>query len=237
MRLPAEEHDRILAAGRALDLGQHALLGALDQLEVLQAERVRLDHLQDQAVAVVARLDAVDLPFQLVLELGDVGKVLQTLVGEVGRHREGVLGALEIGADRFDRAVVEIGPHVAFHGRHPVAEEHVDVLVLHARIGDRHRKDLDLGLVAEALEHHRRGGRGRGDVGPADIGEAHGPAVVRLGRLSRRRPQQGRGTGERQPGVDHASRASGSGSGHRFCLPGIRFMVANRLERNRSPGK
>ena len=39
-----------------------------------------LDHLEDQAVAVVARLDAVDLAVELVLELGDVGEALEARV-------------------------------------------------------------------------------------------------------------------------------------------------------------
>ncbi len=74
VRLPAEEDDRLLAPRRALDLGQHALLARLDDLEFLQAELVRLDHVDDQAVAVVARLDAVDLAGELALELRDVGE-------------------------------------------------------------------------------------------------------------------------------------------------------------------
>ncbi len=62
----------------------------------------------------------------------------------------------------------------AVHGRHPVAEEDVDVLVLQRGIGHRHRQHLDhLRLVAEG----RRGSPRRSpvvavDVGPADIGEA-----------------------------------------------------------------
>ena len=36
-----------------------------------------VDHVQDHAVAVVAGLDAVDLAVELVLELGDVGEVLE----------------------------------------------------------------------------------------------------------------------------------------------------------------
>ena len=104
-----------------------------------------LDHLEDQPVAVVAGLDAVDLAVELVAELGDVGEVLEPLLGEVGRHGEGVLGALEVDADVLDRAVLEVGPDVGLHGRHPVAEEHVDVVVLQAGVGHRHREDLDLG--------------------------------------------------------------------------------------------
>jgi hypothetical protein len=60
MRLPGEEHDgRVVAVG-ALDLRQHALFARFDQLEVADAELIFLEHLEDQAVAVIARLDAVD---------------------------------------------------------------------------------------------------------------------------------------------------------------------------------
>ena len=54
--------------------------------------------LEDQAVAVVARLDAVDLAVELVLELGDVGVSLQPGVGAVRRNRERVLRPVEVGA-------------------------------------------------------------------------------------------------------------------------------------------
>ena len=43
-----------------------------------------------------------------------------------------------------------IGLAVGLHGRHPVAEEDVDVLVLQRGVGDRHRQDLGRRLVAEA---------------------------------------------------------------------------------------
>ena len=98
MRLPGEEHDGLLVAHGALDLRQHALLARLDQLEVAEAELVLLDHLQHQPVAVVAGLDAVDRAVERGGEAVDVVEVLEARVIGVGRHREGVLGALEIGA-------------------------------------------------------------------------------------------------------------------------------------------
>ena len=61
MRRPAEEDDILLVAGRALHFGQHPLLARFDELEVLQAELVALDEVEDEAVAVVAGLDAEDL--------------------------------------------------------------------------------------------------------------------------------------------------------------------------------
>ena len=182
MRLPAQEHDGTLVAPGALDLRQHALLGALDQLEAAEAELVVVDHLLDQPVAVVAGLDAVDLAVELVLELGDVSEVLETLVIQVLRHRQRVLRTVEVGANHLDTAVRLERGDVGFHGRHPVAEEDVDVAVLHALIGHRDRQDVGRRLVAQGLQDDRGQGGRRGDVGPADIREPHRLAAVRLGR-------------------------------------------------------
>src|SRR3546814_15351799 len=74
-------------------------------------------------------LDAVDLAVEIVLELGDVGEVLQALLRGVLRHRQGVLGAFQVGPHRLHGAVLAVLGDVAFHGRHPVAEEDVDVAV------------------------------------------------------------------------------------------------------------
>jgi hypothetical protein len=48
---------------------------------------------------------------------------------------------------------VAVGGDVGLHRRHPVAEEHVDVAGGERGVGDRDREDLDLGLVAQRLEH------------------------------------------------------------------------------------
>ena len=80
MGRPAEEDDIFLVAGRPLHFGKHALLAQFDQLEVLQAELVALDQIEDEPVAVVAWLDAEDLTMQRILELLDVLEVLQALV-------------------------------------------------------------------------------------------------------------------------------------------------------------
>ncbi len=77
MRLPAKEDDPLLALLGAAHGGEHARLAGLHQLEVLEAETVGLDHLGGAAVGAAARLDAVDLAAELVLEAGDVGKGLQ----------------------------------------------------------------------------------------------------------------------------------------------------------------
>ena len=170
---PAEEHDVFLVAGRALHLGQHALLARFDQLEILQAELVALDEVEDEAVAVVAGLDAEDLALERILELLDVAEILEALVIGVLRHGERVFGAdRQVGADLDDRLVLDIGLAIVLHRRLPIAEEHVDVLVLHRGVGHGHREDRDLRGIAEALEDFA-GDRGRrGDVGPADVGES-----------------------------------------------------------------
>jgi len=121
------------------------------------------------SVAVVAGLDAVDRRTQRTREPGDVGEVVQTLGVEVVRDGQGVLRADQVGAHHLDRAVGQIGRQVLAHRRHPVAEEDVDILVLHRRVGHRHRQHGDLGLVAEVAEQRaERGGRRR-HVGPADV--------------------------------------------------------------------
>jgi hypothetical protein len=131
VRVPGQEHDRCVLAIGAFDLGQHALLAGFDQFELAQAEQILLQHRQDQPVAVIAGLDTVDRILQLRREALDVGERLQAGIVGVGGHGQRVLGAGQIGAEHLDRAVGHIGPAVAFLGRHPVAQEHVDVLVLH----------------------------------------------------------------------------------------------------------
>ncbi|MNI05818.1 hypothetical protein D3C73_587820 [compost metagenome] len=203
MRRPAEEDHGGVAFLRAVDLRQHACFAGLDDLEarVLEAEGVLVDHRLDQAVAIVARLDAVDLAVELFLEFGDVGEVMQALVVQRLRDGEGVLGALEVGAYGFHGAGIAVGLDVVFHGRHPVAQEHVHVLAVgQGLVGHGHGNHGGLGLVAEGVEHDA-GGRGcRGDVGPADIGEVYGTALRRFCGLRQNRQtkhggqQQRRGT-------------------------------------------
>ena len=210
MRRPAEEDDRVFGASGACDLAEHALLGGFHDVEIAEIEGVLLDHVEDQAVAVIARLDAVDLAVQLVGELGDVGEALEPLVEQVLRHRQRVFGAGQVGLDVLDRPVLEIGRDVGLHGGHPVAEEDVDVLVLHGGEGHRHRQDLGVGVVAEALEDFRRDGGRRRDVRPADIGEADRRTGLRF--LGERR-------GADESGAEHG------GCEHSGKLHGDRLLV------------
>ncbi len=182
VRLPAQEHDRLLVAHRPLDLGQHALLAGLDQLERAQASDVVADQVQHVVIAVIAGLDAIDRTVQLRREPLDVGKVVQAGGVGVGGDGQGVFGALQVGAHHIDRAVLDEGRAVGLLRGHPVAHEDVDVLVLHRRIGDRHRQDDDLGLVAEVFQDRTGQAGGGGHVGPADVGQAHRPAL-RMGRI------------------------------------------------------
>ena len=174
MRRPAEEGDPFIVLHRLLGLGEHAGFRGFDQLEAFEIVLGLGDHVENDAVAVVAGLDAVDLAVELVLELAEVGQRLDAAVGDILRHDDAIARALEILADRLDRAVVGVGLHVVGHRRHPVAEEDVDVLVLQRGVGDRHGEHLDVRLVAERGQEHRGNAGGRLDVGPADIGKAHG---------------------------------------------------------------
>ncbi len=194
MRLPAQEHDGFLLLARALRLDQHARLAGLHQLERLQAELVVLDHPRDQGVAVVAGFDPVDLAPQFLLEPGDVGEGLEAFVVQVGRHGQRVLGAHQVGClQHLDVARLHEGLDDRRHGRVPVAQEHVDLLFLHAREDDGHGRDGDPGLVAQAFEHHRGQPRGGRDVAPAHVRKVDGlaPGVFGEGLLPRQQAHRG----------------------------------------------
>ncbi len=195
VRLPAEEHDRPLRGDGALDLRQHALLARLDELEAAEPELVLLDQREHEPIAVVARLDAVDLVVELFRKALDVREIAQARLVQVGRHGQRVLGAVEVCAHDFDRSLGLVGREVRRHGGHPVAEEHVDVAVLERGESHRHREHGDPWLVAEqAHEMACKPGRRR-DVGPADVREAHDAAGFGLGSGPRgagqRHQQQG----------------------------------------------
>ncbi len=119
-------------------------------------------------------------------------EALQPLVVELLGGGERVLGAFEVLADGVDGARLAIGRDVGLHGRHPVAEKDVDVIVGERGIGDGHRQHLDVGLVAERVEDLGRDRGGGGDVRPADIREADQGAALGLA-LRQRRPGQRRG--------------------------------------------
>src|SRR5690606_22150801 len=182
----------LLGVHRALHLAQHAGLRAFDDLEAVETELAGVDHVDDQTVAVIAGLDTVNLAAEFVLELGDVGERFEAGVVGVFGHGQRVFRALEVGYDRLDRAVLSVGRDVGFHGRHPVAEEDVYVLVLERGIGDGYRKDLRFGVIAERIEDDRGGCRGGGDVGPTDVGEGDGFAAFRVGGKSAARAERGR---------------------------------------------
>ena len=199
MGLPAEEHDRLVAARGARNLRQHPLLGALDDLEAPEPEGVVLDHGQDLSVAVVAGLDAVDLAVERVAMRRDVLEGVDAERGPGGVGGERVLRAFEVGADRLDRAGLLVGRDVALHGGHPVAQEHLHVARGERGVGDGDREHLGLGVVAQRVQHDRRGRRGRGDVGPADVGEHH---RVTVGERGSGQPRD-RGGGEDGEGMSH----------------------------------
>ena len=191
MRLPAQEDDPLLLAVGADDLGQHAGFARLDHLEALQAEGVLRDHVLDQAVAVVARLDAVDLALELLAVFGDVAEALDAAVGRQLVDRQRVFRPDQIPRNGLDRPVLAVLLDVAFHGRHPVAEEDVDFAGAEALVGDRDRQHLRARIVAQRLEHHRGRRGGRRDVRPPDVGEADILAGCRIGRPGGGRKQHG----------------------------------------------
>ncbi len=187
MRFPAQEHHGGVAALGAIDLREHACLAGLDHLEagVFQAEGVLVDHALNQAVAVVAWFDAVDLAVEFFLELGDVGKIFQTLVIQLFGHGEGVFCVLEVGAQGLHGTGITVSLDVVFHGRHPVAQEHVHVLAVgQGLVGHRNGNHRGFGLVAQGIENDAGGGGGDGNVSPADIGEVYGAALSGFCSLS-----------------------------------------------------
>ena len=152
VRVPGEEHDgRVVVVG-TLDLREHALFARLDEPETAEAEQVLAHHAEHQAVAVIARLDAVDGGVELRREACDVGEALQPGRVGVGRHRQGVLGAGEIVADDLHGAVCQVALAIGLHGGHPVAEEHVDVVILQRGVRHRHRQHRDLRLVTQVMD-------------------------------------------------------------------------------------
>ena len=173
MRRPAKESDPLVVLHGLFGLRQHARLRAFDQFETFELVLGVFDHRGDDAVAIVTGFDAVELGIELVLVSHHVGDVLDACVGHILRHDDAVTGALEIDGELLDRLVVEIGFHVGGHRRHPVAQECIDVLVLHRSISDGHRQCLDFRLIAQRIEHDRGDAGDHLNVGPADIGEAH----------------------------------------------------------------
>ncbi|RMU58700.1 hypothetical protein ALP29_200740 [Pseudomonas syringae pv. avii] len=152
MRFPAQEHHIVFAFHGAINLREHGRLAGFHHLEarIFEAEGVLVDHALDQAVAVVAGFDTVDLAAQFLLEFGDVGEVMQAFVVERLRHGQGVFGVFEVGAHGFDSAGFAIRLDVVFHGRHPVAEENVHVLAICQRlVGHRYGNHGGLGLVTQ----------------------------------------------------------------------------------------
>ena len=117
----------------------------LDQLEVAQAELVLLDHVEHVAVAVVARLDAVDLVVQLAGEFLDVGEIVQPLVVECRWARRGCICApVRLARDDLDRMVVDERLAVGRPSTASSCPGRRRCPCSSSTVGDRHRQQRDL---------------------------------------------------------------------------------------------
>mmetsp|Transcript_18154 Transcript_18154/g.28318 ORF Transcript_18154/g.28318 Transcript_18154/m.28318 type:complete len:241 (-) Transcript_18154:609-1331(-) len=190
MGFPAEEDDRLVALAQPLDLRQHPLFRALNQLETLEAESISFDHVQDQTVAVIARLDAENLGVQRIGIGGQIGKITYAKGRSCGVGGQRVFGTLKVHAHRLDGACLAVGRDIGLHRGHPVAQEHIHVAFGERDIGDGHRQHFDFSVIPQRFQHHSRCGGGGGDVCPTHIRECDG-ATVGKGRARRRDGQNG----------------------------------------------
>ncbi|VTR66338.1 conserved hypothetical protein [Desulfosarcina cetonica] len=170
---PSQEHDPTPLFDAGLDLGQHGHFAGGNDFEFAQAEHVLLDHVADNQVAVVARLDAVNLPVELVAELDDIGKILQPPLGTVGGNGQGVFGAGHVGHVLDHRSVIEKFLGDRGHGGHPVAKEDIRRIAGKRGIDKWYGVNRVLGVVTEAFQH----GDGQlaldGHAGPGHAGNAN----------------------------------------------------------------
>ncbi|MNP17615.1 hypothetical protein D3C76_1100520 [compost metagenome] len=136
---------------------------------------IGFDHGLDRGVGAAARLDAVDLAAELILEPGDVGKGFQARRCHIVRDREGGLG---VGQARFVHDLDLIGSHeggdVFIHRRFPVTEEDVQALVADAGEDDLLHGAGLLAFVAQTVEQHIGHATGGDHVGPVDHAHTHG---------------------------------------------------------------
>jgi hypothetical protein len=135
------------------------------------------------------RFDTVDLPVEFIGMGGEIVIGFHARLGDVFRHREGELGAFEIGCQRLDRLVVEIGLELFVLHRAPVAEEDIELFVLEHFIGDIEANQRLRGLIAECGQDHRRCGVGERDIRPAEIRHANSATGFGIRGIGRKRQQ------------------------------------------------
>ena len=184
MRGPAEEHHRLLCAVGALDLRQHALLARLStSLKPAEPELVGLDQVEDELVAVVAGLDAVDRCRPAAFRnRRDVGEILEARIAQVGGHRQRVLRAHQVAPTTLDRAVLaERAMSASIVGIQLPRNTSMSPLFMDGE-RHRHRQHGYDGLVAELRQDLAEHGRRRGFCGPAHVRKAHGAAGRRIDR-------------------------------------------------------
>ncbi len=105
--------------------------------------------------------------------------------GNIVRHGERELRIGQVGVQYVDRMFLDEGLHQRPLGRHPVAEENVDLPFLKALIRDRHRQVGYVLLIAQSLQQQTGDGIGRVDIGPARIGHTYLRAALRVRRSGR----------------------------------------------------
>ena len=140
----------------------------------------------------------------------DILEVLEARVIGVRRDGKRVLGSFEVRTDHDHGAVGVVGFAIGCLSRHPVAEKYVDVLVLHGRERHRDRQHGDARAVTYGVQQLADEGRGRGHIGPPDIGEAYVLAARRIAGGFRRSGSRGAGDRRDQRGGGDGGGSHGS---------------------------
>lgn len=66
-----------------LDFGEHDGLRGGDEFEVAEPKHILFNHFPNDQIAVVSRLDVVNLLIELVAIFGNIGEVLETGINDV----------------------------------------------------------------------------------------------------------------------------------------------------------
>ncbi len=171
MRFPTEKDNGLALFLCPRHLRQHPLFRAFHHFKPLEAKSVALNHFKDQAVAVISRLNTVNLSFQRLFMGGDIGKILDAKIGCGLVYGQRVFRPFKVCADCVHGFGVAVAGNVAFHRWHPIAKEDVDISFCHRSVSHRNRQHFDVGLIAECAQDGGGRSSGGGDIRPADIRE------------------------------------------------------------------